>query len=64
MSEPQSPILAAFSRAGRRAAYHLIQAMVEGLKAIEAVIEEIGGIAVRDDEDEGSTSPRQKIEIE
>ena len=64
MSEPHSPILAAFSRAGRRAAYHLIQAMVEGLRAIEAVIEEIGGIAVRDDQDEGSTSPIQKIDVE
>lgn len=64
MSDSPSPVLAAFSRAGRRAAYHLIQAMVESLRAIEAVIEEIGGIAVRDDEDEGSASPRQKIEIE
>jgi hypothetical protein len=64
MSEPHSPIVAAFGRAGRRAAYHIIQAMVEGLRAIEAVIEEIGGIAVRDDQDEGPESPIQKIEIE
>lgn len=30
------------ARAGKRAAYHLLQAFVEALKAVEAVIEEVG----------------------
>jgi hypothetical protein len=60
----QSPTVAALSRAGRRVAYHMIQAAVEGLKAVEAVIEEIGGIASEGDHDETSSSERQRIEIE
>jgi hypothetical protein len=50
-------------RAGRRAAYHLLQAVVEGLKAVEAVIEEIGGIGTEHDQN-GDVSFSQKIEIE
>lgn len=62
MSE-QSPTVAALTRAGRRVAYHMIQAAIEGLKAVEAVFEEIGGIGdERDHDDESST--RQRIEIE
>ncbi len=58
-----SPTMAALGRAGRRAVYHLLQAGIEGLKAVEAVIEEIGAIGDEGghhDEDSG----RQKIEIE
>lgn len=62
MSE-QSPTVAALSRAGRRVAFHLIQAAIEGLKAVEAVIEEIGGIGDEGDHDEAA-SKRQRIEIE
>ena len=59
----QSPAVAAMSRAGRRVAYHLMQAAVEGLKAVEAVIEEIGNIGDETDQnDDGSA--RQRIEIE
>ncbi len=49
-------------RAGRRAIYHLLQAVIEGLKAVEAVIEEVGtlGDTTEDPGDEG----RVKIEIE
>jgi hypothetical protein len=39
-----SPTITALARASRRAVYHLLQAGIEGLKAIEAVIEEIGAI--------------------
>jgi hypothetical protein len=54
---------AAVGRAGRRATYHLLQAVVESLKALEAVIEELGGIEDRPDQDD--TRPtRQRIEIE
>jgi hypothetical protein len=52
----------AFGRAGRRAAYHLLQALVEGLKAVEAVIEEVGRIG--DDDGAGDTGTRTRIEIE
>lgn len=54
---------AAMGRAGRRAGYHLLQAVVESLKALEAVIEELGGI--KDDRDDDDVPhPKQKIEIE
>jgi hypothetical protein len=59
-----SPTLAALGRAGRRVTYHMIQALIEGLKAVEAVIEEIGGIGERSDQDGDETSSRQRIEIE
>jgi hypothetical protein len=52
----------AFGRAGRRAAYHLLQALVEGLKAVEAVIEEVGRIG--DDDETDNTATRTRIEIE
>ncbi|MCI0424682.1 MAG: hypothetical protein L0Z47_02390 [Actinobacteria bacterium] len=57
-----SPTLAAMSRAGRRAVYHLLQAAVEGLKAVEAVIEELGGIG--DEEGDEDEKGKQRIEIE
>lgn len=62
--EAQSPTMAALSRAGRRVAFHMIQAAIEGLKAIEAVIEEIGGIGDEGDHHVGEGSTRQRIEIE
>ena len=62
MKEPSSTKVA-LGRAGRRAVYHLLQAAVEGLKAVEAVIEEIGGIGDDDDHHDGE-SKRQRIEIE
>lgn len=49
----------ALSRAGRRVLYHLLRAGVEGLKAVEAVIEELGKVG----EEEGETD-RQRIEVE
>jgi hypothetical protein len=52
----------AFGRAGRRAVYHLLQALIEGLKAVEAVIEEVGRIG--DDDDAGKPESRTRIEIE
>lgn len=61
MSEP-SPSLAALGRASRRAAFHLIQAAIEGLKAIEAVIEEVGSIG--DSGDQDGAEQRKRIEIE
>ncbi len=56
----------ALVRAGRRVGFHLIQATIEGLKAVEAVIEEIGGIGDHGDNgDEDSTARGvQRIDIE
>ena len=62
MKEP-SPAVQAMGRAGRRAVFHLLQAAIETLKAVEAVIEEIGAIGDEADQDDGVSS-RQKIEIE
>ena len=50
------------ARAGRRVVYHLLQAVVEGLKAVEAVIEEVGSIGEHDDSQAEAT--RGRIEIE
>ncbi len=52
----------ALSRAGRRVVYHLLQAAIEGLKAVEAIIEEVGKIGDKDDQD--NTTTRTRIEIE
>jgi hypothetical protein len=61
MNEP-SPSLAALGRASRRVVYHLLQAAIEGLKAVEAVIEEMGSIG--DSADQDDVEPRRRIEIE
>lgn len=53
----------ALSRAGRRVLYHLLRAGVEGLKAVEAVIEELGRVGETEDDAEGE-SDRQRIEVE
>ena len=63
MREP-SPTMVALSRAGRRVVFHMIQAGIEGLKAIEAVIEELGAIGEPADQDGAEMSKRQQIEIE
>lgn len=60
----RSPTVAALGRAGRRVAFHMIQAVIEGLKAVEAVIEEIGGIGDGADHHEANVSQKQRIEIE
>ena len=52
----------ALARAGRRAMYHLLQAAVEGLKAVEAVIEELSSIG--ENEENKADTTRTRIEIE
>ncbi|HEU4318927.1 MAG TPA: hypothetical protein VFS66_02460 [Acidimicrobiia bacterium] len=59
-----SPTVAALGRAGRRVAFHMIQALIEGLKAVEAVIEEIGGIGDQSDHDGSESDVLQRIEVE
>jgi hypothetical protein len=58
----QSEAMQAFGRAGRRVVYHLMRAAIEGLKAIEAVIEEVGSIGDKNDEE--SETKKTRIEIE
>ncbi len=58
----QSDVVQALARAGRRVAYHLLQAAVEGLKAVEAVIEEVGSIG--ENEESTADTKRTRIEIE
>lgn len=60
---PESETMVALKRAGTRVAFHLLKAGVEALKAVEAVIDELGKVgADRDNppEDEGPI----RIEIE
>jgi hypothetical protein len=59
----QSEAVQALGRAGRRVVYHLLQAVIEGLKAVEAVIEEVGNIGDKNDGDNPKTT-RTRIDIE
>lgn len=58
----QSEAVQALARAGRRVVYHLVKAAVEGLKAVEAVIEEVGSIG--DNEETKAETTKTRIEIE
>ena len=63
-----SETVAALKRAGMRAAFHLLKAGVESLKAVEAVLEELGrvrrGEADPDAADDGDDRRPVRIEIE
>ena len=50
----ESETSAALKRAGRRALFHLVRAGVEGLKAIEAVVDELAHVG-KEPEDSPST---------
>jgi len=56
--------VAALGRAGRRVVFHMIQAGIEGLKAVEAVIEEIGALGDQGGGDDPESNGRERIEIE
>lgn len=56
---PHSETVDALGRAGRRVLYHLLRAGIEGLRAVEAVIEELGSVGHPDERDD-----RERIEIE
>jgi hypothetical protein len=45
-------------RAGKRAAIHLIQAAIEGVKAVEAVIDEIANMG----QNENNSDPKGRTE--
>lgn len=48
-------------RAGRRAGFHLLQALIESIKAVEAVLDEMGKIGDNDSDEETKS---QRIVIE
>ncbi len=50
-------------RAGKRALIHLIQAAIEGVKAVEAVIDEIANMR-QNDEDSDRPGRTERIEVE
>jgi hypothetical protein len=54
--------VAALKRAGKRAAVHLLRAAVEALKAVEAVVDELGGVG-RDEEGDEGQSRTEHIEV-
>jgi hypothetical protein len=56
----ESETAAALGRAGRRALYHLMRAGVEGLKALEAIVDELARVG-KDAED---VAPSTRIEVE
>jgi hypothetical protein len=50
-------------RAGKRALIHLIQAAIEGVKAVEAVIDEIGHMG-QNEEQAGEHNRTERIDVE
>ncbi len=56
----ESETAAALRRAGKRALFHLLRAGVEGLKAIEAVVDELARVG-KEPED-GTSSTRIEVE--
>ena len=55
----ESETVAALRRAGKRALFHLLRAGVEGLKAIEAVVDELARVGK-----EPERTVSKKIEVE
>ena len=59
----ESEALAAVRRAGVRAVFHLLRAGVESLKAVEAIVDELGSIGKEPERDEPA-SGRVRIDVE
>ena len=60
----ESETAAALKRAGARAAFHLLRAGVESLKAIEAIVDELGKVGGRRLDDEDDPDAPVRIEVE
>lgn len=56
-------VLATLGRAGRRALIHMIQAAIEGVKAVEAVIDELGKMGDNESRTQSSNGT-ERIEVE
>ena len=54
----------AVKRAGSRMIYHLLRAGVESLKAVEALVDELGKVGKPEDEGESESSGRVRIELD
>lgn len=55
----------AVKRAGSRVIYHLLRAGVEGLKAVEALVDELGKVGHSDaPEEPGSSGGRVRIDLD
>lgn len=53
-------LAATVARAGRRAGFHLLQALIEGVKAVEAILDEMGKIGDND----GESPKSERITVE
>ncbi|MFP5330843.1 MAG: hypothetical protein ACLGHX_00545 [Acidimicrobiia bacterium] len=60
----ESETVAALKRAGMRAAFHLLRAGVEGLKAVEAFVDELGKVGAGDRDEEPDPGGPVRIEVE
>lgn len=55
----------ALKRAARRAVFHLLRAGLEGVKAVEAVVDELSKVGRSDGSEEGDGGPgRVRIDVE
>lgn len=61
---PESETIAALKRAGMRAAFHLLRAGVEGLKAVEAIVDELGKVGSPRPEPGDDPDAAVRIEVE
>lgn len=56
---------AALKRAARRAAFHLLRAGLEGVKAVEALVDELSKVGKVEGSEEGDKGPgRVRIDVE
>lgn len=61
----ESETAAALRRATRRAAFHLLKAGVESLRAVEAFVDELARVGHQDASEDGAeASTRVRIDIE
>lgn len=60
----ESETIGALKRAGIRAAFHLLRAGVEGLKAVEAVVDELGKVGAAQPEKGDDPDGPVRIEVE
>lgn len=61
---PESETITALKRAGMRAAFHLLRAGVEGLKAVEAIVDELGKVGGARPETGDDPDAPVRIEVE
>jgi hypothetical protein len=61
----ESETVAAFRRAGKRAAFHLLRAAVESLRAFEVLVDELAKVGHSSEGEIDPSSPtRERIDVE